>query len=116
MDLSTTICFDCGKTVEVGKTELVTDPVVREGKTYHGMATSIQRRVCDDCRTPKTTEWIFEIEYEFGGRTRVSTQRVYLPIDKTEQQAVIRLIRDWTAGHVAEAELLRYELVANRSY
>lgn len=113
---TTTICYDCGKTVPVGSTELVTDPIIREGKTYHGMATSVQRRVCDACRTPKTTEWIFQLEYTFQGRTRTPQHRVYLPIGKTEHQAMIKVVQEWTREHVAEAELLSVELVSYRSY
>lgn len=117
MDLpTTTICFDCRKTVQVGKTELVTDPIVREGKTYHGMATSVQRRVCDDCRTPKTTEWIFDLKYSFEGREMWATHRIYLPVAKTEQQAAIKLVQEWTKGHVESAELICFELVSYRSY
>lgn len=42
----TAICADCRQQVTYANTKIVSEPVVREGKTYHGQTTTRERRVC----------------------------------------------------------------------
>lgn len=43
---TTAICADCRQPVAYANSKIVSEPVVREGKTYHGMTTHTERRVC----------------------------------------------------------------------
>jgi hypothetical protein len=130
--MTETTCYDCKQPKALADTEIVTEPVIREGKTYHGMATSWQRRVCSTCRAlletvapnanpewlpePKTIEWSFELTYTYQGKTRKPTRRLTMPADKTEHQAMIRVIQEWTRAHVEAAELLSVVLVHSRAF
>lgn len=42
----TAICADCRQPVTYANTKIVSEPIQREGKAYHGMATTAERRVC----------------------------------------------------------------------
>jgi hypothetical protein len=45
----TAICADCGAAPTYANTKIVEEPIVREGKTYPGMATHKAKRVCASC-------------------------------------------------------------------
>lgn len=43
------VCSECRKEVPAAATQVVVEPIHRDGPTYYGMATSKERRVCTDC-------------------------------------------------------------------
>src|SRR3546814_5848971 len=43
---TTAVCADCRQEVTYANTKVLSEPVQREGKTYHGMTTRSERRVC----------------------------------------------------------------------
>ena len=43
---TTAICAECRQPVAYANTKIVSEPVKHEGKVYHGMTTSVERRVC----------------------------------------------------------------------